>query len=587
MTRITILLLTAFLSTAYGQGGSIISAGPGAAVTPPAAKVPPEQRCTLSGTVTNALTGEPVKKANVRLTADQTASFEGGRPSVQGYAATSEADGTFRIEGIEPGTYTLTGMRTGFLQSNYGAKGPNQLGTKITLSPAQNLSGAALALTPQAVMSGKVLDEDGEPAANTQVQVLAPTWMRGKKRMMPRQSSNTNDLGEFRLANLSPGKYFLSAQQHHPMMFGQPEPAPPANGKADIRPVTTFYPGVTDLESATALEIKAGQDLPGMEIRLHTAQTFHVRGHVVGAAVEEGRSRGMVMTRPRGSFGFSFSGTQSPIKPDSSFDIAGLPSGSYTLSLMIMGGNVRSGGQQSVDVGSSDVNDVTISTAAPFFVRGVIRVEGTPPTGTTPVDFSRVRPFLSPADFGMWSSPGQPKIEKDGSFSIENVAAGLYSVNVAPPAGTYVKSILNGQTEVKGSDLDLTGGTTSDLQIVLRYGVSEVTGALQSSRGANGAAVTGQILFVPEPMNPDNSGLRMTSTNGSGSFDMKQIPPGRYRVVALAEYNYSQSQDPELLSRLAGKGIDLELGENERKQITVPLVSAEEAIRLGAGANAQ
>ena len=41
-------------------------------------------------------------------------------------------------------------------------------------------------MTPQAIITGKVLDADGDPVSGGMVQVLAPTWMRGKLRYNPR-----------------------------------------------------------------------------------------------------------------------------------------------------------------------------------------------------------------------------------------------------------------------------------------------------------------------------------------------------------------------------------------------------------------
>lgn len=579
------------IAVAHAQSAFFTTTGSmGPQLTAPANNVPPEQRCIVSGQVTNALTGEPVKKVNLRLTAANQApqgyvgSGSSGMPSMQGYAITTDADGTFRIEGIEPGTYNLAGQRTGFLNSYYGAKGPDQMGTSITLAPSQSLVGITLSLTPQAVLSGKVLDEDGEPSAGTMIQVLAPMWQRGKKRYLPRQSTNTNDLGEFRIANIGPGKYFLSAQ-HHPMFMGQGETVAPANGKPDIRPILTYYPGTPNMESAAALEVRPGQDLAGLEIRMQSAQTYHVRGHVTGVAMEEGKQHGVVTISPKNSVAFFMPGGQSPIKPDGSFDISGISPGSYNVNLMLMSGNVRTGGSQAVEVAGSDVNNINLTTAATFTVRGVLRTEGSPSAGTTAVNLAGVQPHLYPTDFGVYF-PSQTKIEKDGSFTIENVTGGNYAVNVQPPSGTYLKSVLNGQTEVKNGDLDLTGGAPAELQIILSYGVAEVSGIVQSPKDAN-AGTSAQILVLPEPLNPNNLGVRLSNTDMAGSFSLKQIAPGHYRAFALAQFDPSQTQNPEILKQLASRGTEFEVKENDRKQITLPLLSAEELKQLEANAEGQ
>src|SRR5438128_2414289 len=127
-----------------------ITFGPtGGQLTPPASNTPPEKRCVIAGHVVNALTGEPVKKAEVRLLSSRAGNNTGTLGSVatmggQGYSATSEADGTFRMEGVEPGQYSLSGNKSGFLRASYGAKKFNQRGTTINLSPGQQLTDITL-----------------------------------------------------------------------------------------------------------------------------------------------------------------------------------------------------------------------------------------------------------------------------------------------------------------------------------------------------------------------------------------------------------------------------------------------------------
>ncbi len=129
------LLYPAFLFAQIGSGSQISQPAAPASTSP-------EQRCTLQGRVTNSLTGEPVKKATVRLAPRRVSGAvisAGGSNGLQGYAATSEADGSFRFENLDPGEYTLSGRRAGFLNTNYGAKSPLQPGTTLALRPGQQM----------------------------------------------------------------------------------------------------------------------------------------------------------------------------------------------------------------------------------------------------------------------------------------------------------------------------------------------------------------------------------------------------------------------------------------------------------------
>ncbi len=194
---------------------SVFANAQGNQASPPPSNTPPDQKCVLAGHVSNAQTGEPVRKATIRVQSRNGGGISSaGRVNgtFQGYSATSDADGSFRIENVEPGQYTLSGTRTGFINTQYGSKGPASAGTTITFRPGQQVTDIAFPLNPQAVISGKVIDEDGDPIDGVTIQLLSQQWMRGKLHFLPRNGSNTNDLGEYRIANLSAGKYYISAQ---------------------------------------------------------------------------------------------------------------------------------------------------------------------------------------------------------------------------------------------------------------------------------------------------------------------------------------------------------------------------------------
>jgi carboxypeptidase family protein len=312
---------------------------------PPPSNTPPEQKCVVGGRVTNLLTGESLKKATIHLTRSvsgsmsmDTVEFGDSASASQGYMATSGADGSFRIEGIEPGDYTLSGERGGYLRTEYGAKGPTQSGIVATLRPGQQLTDINLRLNPQAVITGKVLDEDGDPVSNAAVYVLRRTWQRGKRRLLPQGGANVNDLGEFRIADLSPGKYYMCASV---VNFRRSNEEAPPPGKPDIRPIRTCHSGTTTLEAASPIEIAPGQDLSGLDIRLHSAQTYHVRGKVVGdVPAGEGRET-MLSLAPRDDVMFFLGTNHASMNKDRTFDIAGVAPGPYTLHLFVMAENIQ------------------------------------------------------------------------------------------------------------------------------------------------------------------------------------------------------------------------------------------------------
>ena len=287
-----------------------------------------------------------------------------------------------------------------------------------------------------------------------------------------------------------------------------------------------------------------------------------------------------------------FFGGQSNVKPDGSFDIAGVAPGSYVLNYFVMSGQIRNVGHQNVDVGAGDVDGVALTLTAPGSMRGVVKVEGTPQTGASPINAANIHVSLSPSDFSMMMGPiPNAKIADNGSFTLDNITPGKYYVQTTATAtGVYLKSVRYGSADITGKELDLSGGAGGEIEVIYRYGPGEVDGTVQQAQSAaNGtgtaqSAPSAQILLVPDTLNADGSGMRFSNTDNNGGFTMKGVPPGHYRAYALEEMNYNELQNPEALKQLQQKGTDVDVKENDKKQVQLPFISSDELQQLFARA---
>ena len=116
-----------------------------------AAQTRPGDLCSVSGAVTNASTGEPVRRAMVLLR--RVDSSPGTATVNTTNSASTDGAGQFAIAGIAPGKYRLYAERNGFVAGQYGARGPGKAGTLMTLEPGQKSSGLAIRLTPHGAVS--------------------------------------------------------------------------------------------------------------------------------------------------------------------------------------------------------------------------------------------------------------------------------------------------------------------------------------------------------------------------------------------------------------------------------------------------
>lgn len=539
----------------------------------------PREKCVVTGRVTNALTGEPIKKAEVHL---DFANRQNQMSGPRGYGGKADAAGSFRFEGVEPGEYALTADRPGFLYSSYGSKAPNQPGTHLALSPGQHMSDLNIALFPEAVISGRVVDEDGDPVEGM-VQVFALTWKHGKQRLQPRGGSSANDRGEYRLSNLAPGKYYVSAQSRF-RMGGSELPAIP--GKADIQAVRTFFPDATTLDSAAPIQVQVGQDLTGMDIRLRALPTYHVRGRIAGVLQRTNPESLSVAISPKDSGFMYFFGGESVTKKGT-FDLGNVATGSYTLNLYSHAGSFQVVGSLPVEVAGSDLNGVIINVIPAGTLRGRIQIEGGSQNAGDAANLSSVQVGLQPGDEAMrgWQSAYS---KQDGTFTLESVDPGKYDLRLFPLLeGTYIKSVQLGQQEMLGKEFDFTQGVSGELLITLSYGVAEVDGTVQmpsqdSSGGAssNQLATAASIVLVPEEIRPDGSGFEYGNPTQTGTFSIKNVAPGRYRAYAFEEMKRDQMDNPDFLKQIESKGVEVELKENDKKQVQLTLTPAADTQKI-------
>src|SRR5262245_5001241 len=173
--------------------------------TPPRAGRPGEDpqkgTAVMRGYVVASDTGTPLRRAMIRVMSQD------GRG---GGMTTTDADGRFEVMELPAGRYTVNASKAGFVSMSYGQRRPDQSGTTLEILDGQLVDKIALSLPRGGVITGRVLDEFGDPLAGAQINALRPRYMDGRRRLMPSGSASTDDLGAFRLYGLAPGDYFVA-----------------------------------------------------------------------------------------------------------------------------------------------------------------------------------------------------------------------------------------------------------------------------------------------------------------------------------------------------------------------------------------
>ena len=153
----------------------------------------------------------------------------------------------------------------------------------LALSPGQEIKDLTFKLAPNSVISGRVIDLEGEPMPNLVVNAYRSTYVRGKRQWGPSGGTQTNDRGEFRIANLRAGRYMVCANSLNLGigLVGISKDALPE--KPEPAYATTFYGNSTDMARAVPVDVRTGEDHRATDIQMTKTTTVRVRGKVTGA----------------------------------------------------------------------------------------------------------------------------------------------------------------------------------------------------------------------------------------------------------------------------------------------------------------
>ena len=106
-------------------------------------------------------TGDPVRGAIVTAATPDFA---------QEYGTLSDDQGRFEFANLARGRYTVTASKGGYVSLSYGQQRPGDMGQPVELTDRQSFTGIDVRLPRGGVISGRILDEFGEPLPESMVQ---------------------------------------------------------------------------------------------------------------------------------------------------------------------------------------------------------------------------------------------------------------------------------------------------------------------------------------------------------------------------------------------------------------------------------
>jgi hypothetical protein len=522
----------------------------------------------IRGAVVAADTGAPVRRAQVRVSAPQA----GTRVTV------TDAQGRFEIRELAPGRYTVTASKAGFVSVQYGQRRPAEPGTPLDLADAQAIDKLVIGLPRGSVISGRVTDEFGEPAANVVINALRFGYGAGTRRLMLASSQNardtTDDQGQFRLFGLPPGEYFVSAT-----LRAAPDVESPTEEPSGYAP--TYYPGTPSLGDAQRIRVDVGQEQSGIAFALFATRLVQVTGAVVdsrGLAA----SGGAVMLSPASASGVPVAQvTAGSVDEAGQFRLRNVPPGRYVLTANTSGGfgnPMRRGagaerrattevGTHDLVVGTEDLHGILVGTLPGARVSGQVITD----TGLAPpyrprqmtVTSHAVPVIAAGAGAGAGAAPA--RLNDDWTYQFENLfGSRVFTANL--PEGWYLKQVLLSGQDITDTPVGMPPGQTiTGVQVVITERTTELSGRVTDIRGA--AVTDATLVILPDDEDKWTAPSRFIRTarpDQDGRFEIRGLPPyDRYLAVTVQALEEGQASDPEFLQSVRTRASSFALNEGE------------------------
>jgi protocatechuate 3,4-dioxygenase beta subunit len=518
---------------------------------------PAAKTTSISGTVTRSDTHLPLKNAQVTIMGRGEGTSDATDPgdeleSSQGYQSSTNTDekGHFEFADVAPGTYYLRAAHTGMVMKG-AQSGSTQL-IRLQAGQSQNLS---LIMLPGGAITGRVLNEEGEPMQNVSVAAMHYVYTVAGRHLMEAKRATSDDKGEYRLFSLKPGSYLLMADTTRAsfeegsiaMALGTHQRASATKQDQKIY-APTYYQNESSPEQASRIVLKPGEETQA-NFALARVAGHHVSGKISGIVVPKSADkpeqfRSFVMARRPGSpFPVAYALV---VDKDSTFDLGPIVPGKYTISAMQPESEGTVTGSRDVVVSSTDVTGVNISLhAGTTNVRGMIRAEG-----DSKLDYSKLFVVLMPAadtdpesaDIveGFGNGAGSAEVAKDGSFKLDvEPSTKPYQVVLSARGpgleDWFTSKILFAGKDVVESGLKITDAEQRTVEVVVSDKGAMIEGTVLD--GEKKPFPNAEVIALPSDpkLRKSYALLQKTTADQQGHFKLRGVRPGEYIAFALED----------------------------------------------------
>jgi hypothetical protein len=585
-------------------------------VAPPRATVPPLRDGAVpatpagTGTIAGRVVHRGDEKTPVRRAMVALASSNVTRRMV-----VTDDQGRFEFTGLPAGRYTLRFSKASYAATMYGAASVRAQGLTIALADGQRVADLVGTMMRGNVVTGRVVDERGQPIVGASVTVFERVTVGGKLTYRPTTagSRTTDDRGVFRFYGFEPGEWTVGVRvlsslagmsmraptaeelrwaverQSRAGGVGAASAAAPPKARP-VRQASVFYPGVADPAAATFLTFGIGEEKSGIDVVVPLVSTYGVSGRVTrpdGGPMTMAQVMAVPKVAP-GDNPLVIGIRPVAVRADGSFTIDGLEPGEYRLTARAASDPTPvppSGAlanlpmaaapvsdlwaMQDVFVGSDDQTGVNMALQPALSASGRILFESV--ANTPPPEPTRVSLFMRPPPGApIVINAGSAQIAADGTFTLPALTPGTYLLaanitGMSPVNPAWVlKSATAGGRNILDDEIEILPGTPPPpIEVTFTDRKTELTGTLLDQQGRPVPEFS-VIAFGTNPgqWRQGSRWLRPPVRPASdGRFTITGLPPGEYYFAALTRFDPQEWYTPAFLEQVVPGALKVTLTE--------------------------
>jgi hypothetical protein len=485
----------------------------------------------------------------------------------------ADGRGHFIFSNVEPGIYRLMADRAGFFSDDR----KREYQPIFEIAAGEHVKDIPVRLIPSALVSGKIRDEYNDPVQDAEIRVLAVQTRLGQQYLRVAGKATTDDRGEYRIAGLHPGKYYLVVEDKskplvtltsiienvnalakmtdakgHPLKVAMPGAPDPPYTYAPL-----FYPRTTDFRQAQGVRLNPGDEMAA-DFLLVSAPVVSIHGKVVNGITGQTASGATVA-----AFWTNYvegGGIPALLVTGGSFDVRGIAPGTYTLRATFTENQRVFYGEETIEVGDRGAQNVQITAMPDFVATGHVRLAG--PTE---------KPRKASIEFvgeGLMPRVRTSTVPPDLVFEAQLRPGRRYRAMVRNlPQDYYLKSVTLSQHEMAPDNV-VVNGLRGDLEFILSTAGGHIEGMLTDTKNE---PTRGSILLIPDVPDPGPPDLFCrTTADSKGNFMFRGVLPGSYRMLAVENSSLEDEiNDPDFLRTIAIRGESLIVEENGKYSVTL------------------